>query len=43
MYTDSHCHLNYLSVENYQNNPQNLITALKRAQVSRVMAIMCRF
>ena len=43
MYTDSHCHLNYLSVENYQNNPYNLITALKRAQVSRVMAIMCHF
>lgn len=43
MYTDSHCHLNYLSVENYQNNPQNLITALKHAQISRVMAIMCRF
>lgn len=43
MYTDTHCHLTYLKLDNHDNNPQGLIDAMKQAKVSRAMAIMCSF
>lgn len=40
MYTDSHCHLIYL--DNYKDNPSQLLQRMQEAKVSRAMAIMCR-
>ncbi|OOR87651.1 TatD family deoxyribonuclease [Moraxella caviae] len=43
MFTDSHCHLTYLNLEHYDDACDGLIAAMKQAQVSRAMAIMCQF
>ena len=43
MYTDSHCHLTYLKLDNYEQSPHHLLTAMRDADVSRAMAIMCKF
>lgn len=43
MFTDSHCHLTYLKLDNHEHNPDNLLDAIKSANVSRLMAIMCHF
>lgn len=43
MFTDSHCHLTYLKLDNHDHKPDNLLTAIKTAKVSRMMAIMCHF
>lgn len=40
-YTDTHCHLAYLKLENYQKQPEQLLAAMSQAQVGRAMAIMC--
>lgn len=42
MFTDTHCHLGYLKLENYAQKT-DLLTAMKDAQVKRAMAIMCHF
>ncbi|MFC0820533.1 TatD family hydrolase [Moraxella marmotae] len=42
MYTDSHAHLTYLTLDNHDHNPKNLLQAMQQAGVSRVMAIMCQ-
>lgn len=43
MFTDSHCHLTYLKLDNHEHDPQCLLNAMKSAKVSRAMAIMCHF
>lgn len=43
MYTDSHCHLNRLNLEAHDGEIAGVIEAMKAAQVSRAMAIMCDF
>ena len=43
MFTDSHCHLNRLNLDKYEGALQGAIDAMKEAQVSRAMAIMCDF
>ncbi|WFF38053.1 TatD family hydrolase [Moraxella nasibovis] len=43
MFTDSHCHLTYLKLDNHDHQPQNLLNAMKSANVSRAMAIMCHY
>ncbi|WP_227430742.1 TatD family hydrolase [Psychrobacter sp. I-STPA6b] len=43
MFTDSHCHLNRLNLEKHNGHLQGVIDAMKEANVSRAMAIMCDF
>lgn len=43
MFTDTHCHLNRLNLEKYNGDINGAIDAMKDAQVSRAMAIMCDF
>ena len=43
MFTDSHCHLNRLNLEKYDGQLAGAITAMKEANVTRAMAIMCDF
>ncbi|ANB91165.1 deoxyribonuclease [Moraxella ovis] len=43
MFTDSHCHLTYLKLDNHDRNPELLLGAMKDANVSRAMAIMCHY
>lgn len=43
MFTDSHCHLNRLNLEKYDGKLAGAITAMKEANVTRAMAIMCDF
>ena len=43
MFTDSHCHLTYLKLDNHDRNPEGLLGAMKDANVSRAMAIMCHY
>ncbi len=43
MFTDTHCHLNRLNLEKYDNDIAGAISAMKQAKVSRAMAIMCDF
>lgn len=43
MFTDSHCHLTYLKLDNHDHCPNNLLTAMKNANVNRLMAIMCHY
>ena len=43
MYTDSHCHLNRLDLTNHDGKLEGVIQAMKQANVSRAMAIMCDF
>ncbi|AWT49632.1 TatD family deoxyribonuclease [Psychrobacter sp. YP14] len=43
MFTDSHCHLNRLDLTPHDGKLEGVITAMKQANVSRAMAIMCDF
>ncbi len=43
MFTDSHCHLNRLKLEKYDGKLEGAIEAMKEANVTRAMAIMCDF
>ena len=43
MFTDSHCHLNRLDLSNHDGKLDGVIDAMKAADVSRAMAIMCDF
>ncbi len=43
MFTDSHCHLNRLDLTPYDGHLGGAIAAMKTAQVTRAMAIMCDF
>lgn len=43
MFTDTHCHLNRLNLEKYDGQLSGAIDAMKAAQVTRAMAIMCDF
>lgn len=43
MFTDSHCHLNRLDLSKYDGKLDGAIAAMKEANVSRAMAIMCDF
>lgn len=43
MFTDSHCHLNRLNLEKYDGQLEGAIKAMKAANVTRAMAIMCDF
>ena len=43
MFTDSHCHLNRLNLEKYDGQIEGAINAMKEANVTRAMAIMCDF
>ncbi len=42
MYTDTHAHLTYINLEHHQS-ADALLSAIKTASVSRIMAIMCHF
>ena len=43
MFTDSHCHLNRLDLTKYEGELSGAIAAMKAANVTRAMAIMCDF
>lgn len=43
MFTDSHCHLNRLDLTKYDGQLSGAIAAMKAANVTRAMAIMCDF
>ena len=43
MFTDSHCHLNRLDLTRHDGDLAGAIAAMKQANVSRAMAIMCDF
>ena len=43
MFTDSHCHLNRLNLDNHDGDLAGAIDAMKQANVTRAMAIMCDF
>ena len=43
MFTDSHCHLNRLDLTKYDGQLSGAIDAMKAANVTRAMAIMCDF
>ena len=43
MFTDSHCHLNRLNLDKYNGQLAGAIEAMKKANVTRAMAIMCDF
>lgn len=43
MFTDTHCHLNRLDLTKYDGELSGAINAMKDAQVTRAMAIMCDF
>ena len=43
MFTDSHCHLNRLDLTKYDSQLSGAIAAMKEANVTRAMAIMCDF
>ncbi|WP_296405692.1 TatD family hydrolase [Psychrobacter sp.] len=43
MFTDSHCHLNRLDLTPHDGKLDGVIEAMKKANVSRAMAIMCDF
>ncbi|WP_131667343.1 TatD family hydrolase [Psychrobacter pygoscelis] len=43
MFTDTHCHLNRLNLEKYNGELTGAIDAMKEANVTRAMAIMCDF
>lgn len=43
MFTDTHCHLNRLDLSKYQGDISGAIDAMKAANVTRAMAIMCDF
>ncbi len=43
MFTDTHCHLNRLNLEKYDNDITGVINAMHQAKVTRAMAIMCDF
>lgn len=43
MFTDSHCHLNRLDLTKYDGQLAGAIDAMKAANVTRAMAIMCDF
>lgn len=43
MFTDSHCHLNRLNLDQYDGQLEGAIAAMKAAHVTRAMAIMCDF
>ena len=43
MFTDSHCHLNRLDLTKYDGQLSGAIAAMKEANVTRAMAIMCDF
>ena len=43
MFTDSHCHLNRLDLTKYDGQLEGAISAMKEANVTRAMAIMCDF
>lgn len=42
MFTDSHCHLQYIDLTAHNNEPSSLLQAMKQANVSRAMTIMCQ-
>ncbi|WP_169393393.1 MULTISPECIES: TatD family hydrolase [Psychrobacter] len=43
MFTDSHCHLNRLDLSRHDGKLSGAIAAMKAANVTRAMAIMCDF
>ncbi|WP_201526943.1 TatD family hydrolase [Psychrobacter frigidicola] len=43
MFTDSHCHLNRLDLSRHDGDLSGAIAAMKEANVTRAMAIMCDF
>ena len=43
MFTDTHCHLNRLDLTKYDGQLSGAIAAMKEANVTRAMAIMCDF
>ena len=43
MFTDSHCHLNRLDLSRHDGKLSGAINAMKEANVTRAMAIMCDF
>ena len=43
MFTDSHCHLNRLDLTRHDGELSSVIAAMKAANVTRAMAIMCDF
>ena len=43
MFTDSHCHLNRLNLDTHDGDLAGAIDAMKQANVTRAMAIMCDF
>ena len=43
MFTDTHCHLNRLDLTKYDGQLSGAIDAMKAANVTRAMAIMCDF
>lgn len=43
MFTDSHCHLNRLDLSRHDGKLSGAIAAMKEANVTRAMAIMCDF
>ena len=43
MFTDSHCHLNRLDLTKYEGELSGAIAAMKAANVTKAMAIMCDF
>lgn len=43
MFTDTHCHLNRLDLTKYEGELSGAIAAMKAANVTRAMAIMCDF
>ena len=43
MFTDSHCHLNRLDLSRHHGELAGAIAAMKEANVTRAMAIMCDF
>lgn len=43
MFTDTHCHLNRLDLTKYDGELSGAISAMKEANVTRAMAIMCDF
>ena len=43
MFTDTHCHLNRLDLTKYDGQLSGAIDAMKTANVTRAMAIMCDF
>lgn len=41
MFTDSHCHLNYLKLDKYQGDIKKALQVAREANVHRILSIMC--